>query len=812
MNGIAFLFAAVATGAVLAYFNVPLMIGTFVLGALLAAFTWSFVWGPAIYALWVAFIALALVLNIHALRRALISNHVLKLFRKLMPPISQTEREALEAGTVWWEKDLFSGKPDWKKLLGFPAPKLTAEEQAFLDGPVENLCSMINDWEVTDRLKDLPKEAWDYIKKERFFGLIITKEYGGLEFSALAHSEVVQKLASKSITAAVTVMVPNSLGPAELLLHYGTDEQKKRYLPGLAIGTEIPCFALTEPQAGSDASSITSFGVIETGMFGGKEVLGMRVNWEKRYITLSSVATVMGLAFKLYDPNRLLGDKEDIGITVALVPTNTPGISIGNRHDPLSIPFHNGTIRGKDVFMPLNYIVGGPSFAGKGWQMLMERLSIGRGISLPALGASASKTACRGTGAYARIRRQFRLPVARMEGVEEALTFIAGHTYAVDATRRFTVGAIDAGQRPSLASAIAKYNITERMRMVVNHAMDVQGGAAIVLGPRNFMGRAYQSIPISITVEGANILTRTLIVFGQGVIRAHPYVLKEMEAAAEKDPQKASAAFDSAFFSHAGFTLSTAMGALVSGLTGGALLPAPVSGPAARHYRQFGRMSAAFALASDVAMLALGGKLKRMEKLTGRLADAISNLYIASAVLKRFEDEGRKKEDEALMRWACEDALFRIQTSLDGFLRNLPNRPVAAMLRLFIFPCGRPYHAPSDRLGGACARILLAPSESRDRLTAGIHVPHNTQESLGRIEDALVKVIRAEAVEKKVLEAARAKKLKSLDPAAQVEEAEKLGVISAEEKKIVAEAEAARLDVVTVDEFPKDYWSGRHDG
>jgi acyl-CoA dehydrogenase len=555
---------------------------------------------------------------------------------------------------------------------------------------------------------------------------------------------------------------------------------------------------------------MVSNGVVIRGMFNGKEIIGIRANWDKRYITLAPVATVIGLAIKLFDPEHLLGDKEDIGITVALVPANTPGITIGRRHDPLSIPFLNGPLQGENVFMPLDYIVGGLPYAGKGWKMLMERLSIGRGISLPALGTCAAKVSARGVGAYARIRRQFRLPVGKMEGVEEALANIAGQAYAMEATRRFTVGAIDAGERPSLASAIAKYNITERMRGVVNNAMDVQGGAAIVLGPRNFMGRTYQSVPISITVEGANILTRTLIVFGQGVIRAHPYVLKEMEASVDPDTAKASMAFDHALFRHIGFTMSTAVRSFVSGVTCAAFQPGRASSPARGYYRQVGRMSSAFALASDVAMLALGGKLKRLEKLTGRLADAISNLYIASAVLKRYEDEGKLAEDLPLVKWACDDALYRIQESLDGFLLNLPSRPIAALLRVFMFPLGKPYSPPSDRLGGTVARMIMEPGAVRDRLTGGIHVSRNIGEPMGRIEDALVKVIKAEAVEKKIAEAVRAKKIRASDPVSLLGAAVKAGLITEAERAIALESEKARLDVVMVDDFPIDYWSKRN--
>ncbi len=806
------LLAAVALSAlVAAYLGLSLIVFTTIVAVILCALTFLVGTTYFVLATLAVFLVLAAVLNVRLFRRFFITDHFLKLFRKLIPPISQTEREALEAGAVWWEKDLFSGRPDWTRLHSFRAPKLSDEEKAFLAGPAEKLCQMMDDWKITDKHHDLPKDVWDFLKKEKFFGLIIPKKYGGLEFSALAHSEVILKLSSRSLTSAVTVMVPNSLGPAELLLHYGTDEQKNRYLPGLANGSEIPCFALTEPQAGSDASSITSNGVVEKGVFNGKEIIGIRANWDKRYITLAPIATLVGLAIKLYDPNKLLGDKKDVGITVLLVPSNLPGVEVGARHDPLGIPFLNGPTRGKNVFMPLDYIVGGAPYAGKGWRMLMERLSIGRGISLPSLGTSAAKLAARSVGAYSRIRTQFHLPVCRFEGVEEALASIAGHAYAVDATRRLTVGAIDDGARPSLASAMAKYNVTERMRTVCNNAMDVQGGAAISLGPRNIMGRAYQGVPVSITVEGANILTRTLIIFGQGVIRAHPYVLREMEAAASKDPIKGPMEFDCLFFSHVGFAMSTAVRTFVSGLTCGVFLPSR-PGSMASYYRSLGRMSSAFALVSDAAMMALGGKLKRMEKLAGRLADVISNLYIASAALKKFADDGSPEEDEPLVKWVCEDSLFRIQTALDGFLLNLPNRMVAASLRVVVFPYGKPFRPPGDGLGAMAARIITEPGAARDRLTSGIFLPKGTDDQMARIEDALLKVVKAEPAAKKVQEAVRDGKITALDQIEQAEEAARQGLITDDEKKAAVDAEMARRAVVAVDEFPADYWSKRDAG
>ncbi|MBI2778312.1 MAG: acyl-CoA dehydrogenase [Gammaproteobacteria bacterium] len=751
--------------------------------------------------------AMVALLGIPALRRPLISNRILPWFRAALPPMSQTERDAIEAGTVWWEGDLFSGRPDWNKLLAIPAPKLSAEEQAFLDGPVEELCRMLNDWHITEELHDLPPHVWQFIKDNRFFGMIIPKKYGGLEFSALVHSAVVMKISGRSVAAGVTVMVPNSLGPAELLLHYGTEEQKNHYLPRLARGEEVPCFALTGPEAGSDASSIPDTGVVCRGMFQGNDVVGIRLNWDKRYITLGPVATVLGLAFKLYDPDGLLGSKKELGITCALIPTNTPGITIGNRHFPLNIPFQNGPNSGKDVFIPLDWIIGGAAGAGQGWRMLMESLAAGRSISLPAQSVGASKLACRATGAYARIRKQFKMPIGRFEGVEEALARIAGYTYMMDAARIMTAGAVDLGEKPSVVSAIVKYHLTERMRKVVNDAMDVQGGSGICMGPRNLLGRVYQSIPIGITVEGANILTRSLIIFGQGAVRAHPYVLKEMRAATDTDPQRASEQFDKAFFGHIGFTVSNAIRALLYGLTGASFAGAPAqAGPERHYYRQLTRMSAAFALVADASMLMLGGALKRKEKLSGRLADVLSQLYLASTVLKRFADQGRPAADLPLLQWACDDALHQMQEALDGLLRNLPNRGAAALLRLLVFPLGKPYAAPHDALGHKAASLLLEPSEARDRLTLGVYAPTDLAEPLGRLEDALTKTIAAEAVEKKLRAALNAGAANGNDEVARIREAVKQSVISEDEAGVLLDAIAARKEVIKVDDFAPEYW------
>jgi acyl-CoA dehydrogenase len=763
--------------------------------------------GGSVYSplVWGLVLVLALVLNLPALRRPILSGPLLKIFKRILPPLSETEREALEAGSVGWDGELFSGNPDWNKLLSPPAPRLTSSEQAFLDGPVEELCRMLDDWRIVERDRDLPPEVWQFLKQQRFFGMIIPSEYGGLAFSVLAHSQVIMKIASRSVTAAVTVMVPNSLGPAELLLHYGTEAQKDHYLPLLARGDEIPCFALTGPEAGSDAAAIPDRGVVCRGVFEGREIIGILLNWEKRYITLGPVATLLGLAFKLSDPEQLLGGRMEPGITLALIPVATPGISIGTRHMPLDIPFQNGPNWGKDVFIPLEWIIGGPGRAGQGWRMLMECLGVGRSISLPALSTGAGKLACRATGAYARIRRQFKLPIGQLEGVEEPLARMAGLTYRMEAARTMTCAAVDRGEKPSVLSAIVKYSLTEGMRRVVNDAMDVQGGSGISLGPRNLLGRLYQAIPIGITVEGANILTRSMIIFGQGAVRCHPYVLREIRAVADPDQAAGLIGFDRAFFGHVGFTISTAARALWLGLTGGRLLTTP-GGPCRRFLQITSRLSAAFVLAADMSMIIIGSGLKRKEKLSGRLADILTNLYLVSAAIKQFEDHGRPVDELPLLEWACADSFRAVKTAFEGLLANFPNRPAALLLRLAAFPLGLPDFGPGDRLGHQVAAILLSPSAVRDRLTAGIYTPLDPGEPLGRLEDALQKVIAAETVEKKLRDAVKGKLISSGSDEQMLQEGVQTGVITAGEAGIVAAGNAARREVIRVDDFPADYW------
>jgi len=711
---------------------------------------WTIRYSPPLWALitaWGIFIPIAALSSVTSLRRALIIKPLLALYRNIMPSMSDTEREALEAGTVWWEAEVFSGRPDWHRMLGFPAPSLSAEEQAFLDGPVNELCNIVNDWEITEELRDLTPETWDFLKQKGFFGMIIPKKYGGLDFSANAHSAIVMKVASRSISAGVTVMVPNSLGPAKLLLSYGTEEQKNHYLPRLASGKEIPCFALTGPEAGSDAASMPDTGFVCRQSFEGKEnVLGIRLNWEKRYITLGPVATLLGLAFHLHDPDHLLGDEEDIGITLALIPTTTPGIEIGTRHFPMSQSFMNGPNRGTDVFIPMDWVIGGQDYVGQGWRMLMNSLSDGRAISLPALSTASGQLASRSVGAYAAVRKQFKVPIGKFEGISEVLARIAGTTYILNATRGFTTAALDSGEDPSVASAIIKYHLTERMRVIVNDAMDILAGRGISMGPSNFIGRAYKALPIAITVEGANILTRNLIIFGQGAIRCHPFLFKEMEAASQSDV----ASLDDALLGHGSHIMSNFSRSLFHSLSRGRLLESPQHGVRGHYYRQFSRMSLAFAVTAETTLLSLGGGLKRKESLSARLGDVLSLLYLGSAVLKHHYDNGSPDDELPLLEWACQDLLYNIQIRLHEVLNNLPNRFIAGLTRVLTFPLGKPYQRPSDDLGQSVANLILKPGDLRDRLTEGVYIPSNKSESVAQLDDAMEKSFAAEPAIRKL--------------------------------------------------------------
>ena len=751
--------------------------------------------------LWLLFAALVL-LNVVPLRQALVSRPFMRIYRRMLPTMSSTEREALEAGTVWWDGELFTGKPDWSKLLGAKAPQLTAEEQAFLDGPCEELCRMIDDFDITHRRGDMPPEIWDFLKRKGFFSMIIQKKYGGLEFSAYAHSCVLAKLSSRSATVSSTVAVPNSLGPGELLQHYGTEEQKNHYLPRLARGDDIPCFALTGPRAGSDAASLPDVGVVCRGIWEGREIVGLRLNFSKRYITLAPVATVIGLAFRMFDPDRLLGGDTDLGITCALIPRGTAGISIGRRHFPLNVPFQNGPIQGEDVFVPLDFVIGGPKMAGQGWRMLVEQLSDGRCISLPSSGTGGGKAAVFATGAYARIRRQFNMPIGQFEGIESVIARMVGLTYTMDAARSVTAGAIDGGEKPSVPSAMLKYHVTEMGRQIANDAMDVHGGKGICLGPRNYLGRGYQVVPVAITVEGANILTRSLIIFGQGAIRCHPYVLKEMEAARNPDRRQGVRDFDDALLGHVGFTLSNAVRSLIMALTNARFTAVPVEGPVARYYQHIVRFSASFAFAVDVAMLSLGGYLKKKENLSARLGDVLSCMYLASMVLKHYENQGRRPEDLPIVEWACRNLLYKAQEQLHGFLRNFPNRFLGAAMRLMIFPRGLQYSAPDDRLGRSLAGLVLAPTEVRDRLCTPVYRRVEAGNALGLLQEVLEMADRAEALEKRLrVEGVKTGRLSSLDLPGQIAEAESIGLLSAEEAAWLREYDRKVMDLVHVDDF-----------
>ncbi|MBK7647932.1 MAG: acyl-CoA dehydrogenase [Betaproteobacteria bacterium] len=759
------------------------------------------------------FIALMVVVGlvlIRPVRRSVITRPIFSTYRKVLPQMSDTERDALEAGTVWWEGELFRGKPDWQKLHGYPQPTLTPAEQSFLDIECEEACRLVNDWQVTHELYDLPNEAWRYIKDKGFLGMIIPKKYGGLEFSAYAHSQVVTKLSTRSSALSVSVMVPNSLGPAELLLHYGTEEQKNHYLPRLAKGIEVPAFALTSPWAGSDAAAIPDSGIVCKGMWQGKEVLGMRVSWDKRYITLAPVCTVFGLAFHLYDPDGFLGDKKHIGITCALVPYDHPGVETGRRHFPLNAMFMNGPTRGKDVFMPLDFIIGGPEKAGHGWRMLMECLAAGRSISLPSSNTGMAQMTARAVGGYARVRSQFKMAVGKFEGVEEALTRIGAYTYMMDAVRKMTAGAVDLGEKPSVVSAIAKYHVTERARQVVNDGMDVIGGKGICLGPSNFLGRAYEQVPIGITVEGANILTRSLIIFGQGAIRCHPFLLPEMQAAQNPDQKQGLADFDKALFGHIGFTIKNGFRALWLGMTGShfATVNVETAPEMKRYYQQLTRFSAAFAFMADISLLVLGGSVKRREKLSARLGDILAQMYLISCTLKRYEEEGREIEDAPLAHWAIWDAMYKAQQAFDGVIANFPIPFVGTFLHRSIFPWGHPYVVPSDEVGHQVAKALIAPSATRDRLTAECYLPLVESEPVGAIELALKSTLLAEPIEAQIRAAEKDGRFDN-NPLANVRDiavaAFEAGVISAADYEIMKQRNRLRDIVVHVDDFPFDY-------
>jgi len=796
----------------LAYQRIDLRTSTFAFGLAVLAYTiYTFIgngWWLWMILLWVA-LAILILPNLIDVRREKLTKPLLDVYRKMLPSMSDTEREALEAGSVWWDGELFSGMPEWDRLMAFPAPELSAEEQAFLDGPCEELCRMLDDWDICHERADMPKEVWDFIIEQRFFAMIIPKHYGGLEFSAYANAMVIAKLAGRSATASSTIGVPNSLGPAELLLHYGTEEQKDHYLPGLAAGTEIPCFALTSPQAGSDAASLIDSGIVCKGKWNGKQIVGIRLNWNKRYITLAPVATVLGLAFKLYDPDHLIGDKEDYGITAALVPTDLPGVTVGRRHHPLNIAFLNGPTTGEDVFVPLDFIIGGQEMAGKGWKMLVELLSVGRAITLPSTAAGGGQAASYASGAYATIRKQFNTSIANFEGVGEALTRIAGRTYIMNAAVSVTAGAIDQGEKPAVPSAILKYHCTELGRKVASDTMDVHGGKAISMGPNNYIGRGYMASPIAITVEGANILTRSLIIFGQGAVRCHPFVLPEMHAAADEDTDRGLIEFDKALFGHIGYAISNLARSFFLALTHAKFSRVPLNTPTRRYYQNINRYSAAFALASDFAMLTLGGALKKRELLSARLGDVLSSMYLASTVLKHFENQGRRATDLPLVEWSVRTLMYQAQEALHAFLRNFPNRWVAGFLRVFIFPRGRTYSAPSDQLSHKVVELMTRSGEARERLSREAYTTLEPGNPLGQLQEALELAEKFAPMERRLKQALREGLIHSDYLGNQIGEAEQAGVISKKEALELLDFHEKVSALLAVDDFAPEELS-RH--
>ena len=764
--------------------------------------------------LWILFALLAAViavLAIPALRRSLVTPHIFALFKRILPAMSDTERDALEAGTTWWDADLFSGRPDWDKFMKLPRPALTAEEQSFLDNEVKHLCELVDDWEATQVWQGLPAPAWQYARDKGFLGMIIPKLYGGKAFSAYMHSQVVMQLSTRCSALAVQVMVPNSLGPAELLLHYGTDQQKDYYLPRLASGVEIPCFALTSPYAGSDAAAIPDTGVVCMGQHEGRETLGLRISWDKRYITLGPIATLLGLAFRVVDPDKLLPPDATPGITCALIPTTHPGVVIGRRHWPLNAVFQNGPTSGKDVFIPMEWIIGGPRQNGKGWGMLMECLAAGRAISLPSASVGTAKLAVRGTSAYCAIRRQFKTAIGKFEGVQEALARMGANLYMMDATRKLSALAVDLGEKPAVISAIAKYHVTERGRAVVNDGMDILGGKGICMGPGNFLARAYQQIPIAITVEGANILTRCLIIFGQGAIRSHPYVLREMRSTAETDKRKGEHDFDAAFFGHVRFVCANAARALWYGLTAGVTAPVPerAADEMAPYYRAIGRLSTAFALMTDMSMFILGGELKRRERISARLGDALSLMYLVSAALKRYEDDGRQEKDAVYVHWSVQDALHKAALALDGVLENFPNRPAAVLARLLVFPFGLPYTPPSDELGAEVANAMQTPGASRERLLADSYLADELRDPVACGELAFALLPMVESIEHRLKPAFKSGELESVpqslpDMERWITQVAAQGLLTPEERRAMSDFARFTELSVRVDDFPPD--------
>ena len=805
MNFLLLFGTLLATTFVCSYLKTNLKIWTVATAVTMILTTWKFTLGWfAVGLVWLFFIAAAIILNYKPIRKHLITAPFLSFYKKALPKLSETERIALESGTVSWDGELFSGKPNFKKLHDIPAPQLSSEEQDFINGPVSELCSMVDEHEINHEKGDMPEHVWKFIRDNGFIGMIISKKYGGLGFSALGHSMVLQKLASRSVAVAATVAVPNSLGPAELLHQYGTQAQKDHYLPRLAAGTDIPCFALTGPTAGSDATSIPDTGVVCKRKFEGKEQLGVLLNFDKRYITLAPVATVVGLAFQMLDPDGLLGDNPDLDITLALIPRETKGMDIGRRHNPLDIMFMNGPVRGKDVFIPMSYLIGEEEMIGQGWKMLVECLSVGRAISLPSCSTGGAKMITYATGAYARIRKQFNMPIGRFEGIEEALCEIAGLTYSSAATATMTALAVDQGEVPAVPSAIAKMHTTDMSRTIIANAMDIHGGKGILMGPKNYLGRVWIGIPIWITVEGANILTRSMIIFGQGAIRCHPYVLKEMETAKIEDKTERLNKFDDILFKHIGYSFSNAVRSFFMGLGLWRLERAPSDKFSKKFYAKITRYSAAFGLAADVSMLTLGGALKKKEKTSARLGDVLSHLYMASAVLKRYRDQGSHHADQAIVAWSLHQHFYKIEQALKLLTYNFPSKVVGFILRRLVLPLGTHELPAGDRLGHKTASLILNPNETRARLTDGIDKKVTESNTIAQMNETLIKVIDAEPLERRILKALKAGEIKAITANENLDQALEKGIINKQEFNKLTRVRAEVMEVISVDDFPFD--------
>ncbi len=805
MPGLLFAVLCVAAVAALAMWRARLWIWAAVLLALAFAGALGYLPGGSVgwWALPAGLLGLLLgAAGITGLRRRFVTGPVVELLKNVMPTVSDTETQALEAGTVGFDAELFSGTPDWSKLRAVPKIELSAEERAFLDGPTEELCRMIDDWQIRHNEKEIPESIWRFVSEHGYLGMLISKAHGGLGFSAQAQSLILGKISSRSPDVSTIVMVPNSLGPGELIEKYGTPGQKEHYLPRLAKGLEIPCFGLTGPTSGSDAATMRDIGVVAMGSHEGKEVLGIRLAWEKRYITLGPKATLLGLAFRLFDPDSLLGKGEDVGITLALIPCNHPGVRIGRRHLPSGSAFPNGPNWGEDVFVPIEWVIGGKEMAGQGWRMLMECLSAGRSISLPSSSAAGAKMMLRVTSAYARIRRQFGLPVGRMEGIEEPLARLVEHAYVTEAARAVTSAMVARGEKPSVISALLKYQSTERMRDCVNAAMDIHGGRGICDGPANYLQAAYQMVPVAITVEGANILTRSLITFAQGALRSHPYLYKEIQALQQSDGEKRLDAFDTAFVGHVGYSVANAVGALFHNLTGGMFVRTPrQAAPVTYWYQQLGRASRSFALVADLTVAILGGGLKTKQKLTGRMADALSELYLLSCVLKRFEDDGRKPVDKEIVAFVMKNGLHRFETAIAGTIDNFPNLPARLFMRWMVLPLGRAFRPASDREGKRVVAMVLEPGDVRDRLTREIFVSHDPNDATGLLEYTMPKVIAAEEALRKIERAVRKDIVQRYHGRDWIGEAEVKGVVTPEEAKLVREVEELTNRVIAVDHF-----------